>query len=80
MEIEIKRSERDVLQDNGRRRGGSGKFNIHRELSDKAEAAFLRQKFFFLKETPVYVLKASNRLDDPSHAQHQGSSALLRMT
>lgn len=58
---------------------GASKFNTRRELSDKAEAAFLRQNFFFLKEAPVYVLKASNRSDDPSHAQHQGSSALLRM-
>ena len=57
----------------------AGKFNTHREISDEAEAAFLRQNFFFLKETPVYVLKASNRLDDPSHAQQLGSSALLRV-
>lgn len=79
MEIEIKRNERDVLQDNGSQVVGASKFNTHREFSDEAEAAFLRQNFFFLKETPVYVLKASDRLDDPSHAQQQGSSALLRM-
>ena len=79
MEIEIKRNERDVLQDNGSQVVGASKFNTHREFSDEAEAAFLRQNSFFLKETPVYVLKASDRLDDPSHAQQQGSSALLRM-
>lgn len=28
----------------------ASKFNTHRELSGKAEAAFLRQNFFFLRK------------------------------
>ena len=67
------------MQDNGSQVGGSQQVQHPQRARRRSWGCILEAEFLLPQEAPVYVLKASNRLDDPSHTQHQGSSALLRM-